>query len=103
MTLAKPQLKTIAVTVYFYTNKLPQERADVENALPELKSKMSRTAWRKGVIRVRANHQKGIAGKRVLLNRGDDFLECFNEVLRKSDITLVEWDKNKQKYRKTVV
>jgi hypothetical protein len=93
--------KMIHVVVYFYTNMTSNEKKGIVKDLPDRKPKLGKTAWKKGVIRVRTNDSKGIHGAQVHLNRNDDFRKKFNELLRKCDITLVDWDE--KRYFKTAV
>jgi len=76
----KKDKKTIALTVYFFTDNMPTN---------DLK-----TAWECGVVHINANKQKGIKSKEYTFNDFKELPMTIKKVLDRSGINLINSKKS---------
>jgi len=93
--------ETIEVLVTFFTNKEPTEEKEVAEQCPNLD--LTKTAWMKAKIYLKAQPEKGVHSSEEWVNQNDwnQFLAKFNKLLQTNGIAVVRYDSSIGKYIQT--
>lgn len=81
----KKDNKTVNLTVYFFTNKLP---AKIDNQIP---------FWPNGSIHLKANKTKGIKSQEAIINSIEEIPSVIRSLLSKANLVAMPNPKTKNK------